>query len=612
MNAPDVFAAIGEGAALLARLDENAATFFDDLTRLREILALLGDAAPAASITFDRNNLRGTLASMLDYLARPTLPPAVSAFDATTVWILARELSIPDAMEAAKASAQSVDQSPEGLAKARVAVFEHFTAQGISREFDLGRILQGQRLAEEILARGIKDNPEYVAARDAYHALSDARAEKYKDYIERLNAIETEATDTTADADHRAELTRQHSALYAEFLEWKDASGAEEIAASIRMDDASSAFWAKRAEDYHATYMADGEAIRAKVLEASPVTEEQAHAWASKQVINQNARDQLAKMKPPYPLDQLVLDMAEFYRMAGGRASTVQFSVDGGGRANAEGVEAIQTDKTINIGSYFNKRVLWHELAHYIENDPVAKAASNGFIISRRESDTIHKLKDLAPLCSYDEHEVAYKDSFVDPYVGKVYVDGVTEVFSMGVERLCNPKDATIFAAKLDYHALKMEERAAALVQKERDYAVAYKFFVARAPLAADDWWSQLPSDSAQYNLIYQYVQKHAKKAAWTYVGSSGQYRVFSGLFKDQKTKRWAKGFAVFKALPNDEYQLPDYTYFNGKLDRARALIGINAQLTVSLDATYRRYIDGLGGTYDWKQMTIDLWKSMQ
>jgi hypothetical protein len=314
----------------------------------------------------------------------------------------------------------------------------------------------------------------------------------------------------------------------------------------------------------------------------------------------------------------------------------VQLSVDGGGRANAEGVEAVQTDKTINIGSYFNKRVLWHEMAHYIENDPVAKAASNGFLISRRESDTIHKLKDLAPLCSYDDHEVAYKDSFVDPYVGKVYVDGVTEVFSMGVERLCNPKDATIFAAqdpemfdlitgylrtgvtpamraKLDYHALKMEERAAALVQKEKDYAAAYKFFVARAPLAADDWWSQLPSDSAQYNLIYQYIQKLAKKAAWTYVGSSGEYRVFSGYFKDLKTKRWGKGFAIIKALPDGEYQVPDYTYFSGKLDRARALIGINPHIApLSLDATYRRYIDGLGGTYDWKQMTIDLWKSMQ
>ena len=44
-------------------------------------------------------------------------------------------------------------------------------------------------------------------------------------------------------------------------------------------------------------------------------------------------------------------------------------------------------DKTINIGSYFNKRVLWHELSHFIENDPVAMAASNGFLLSRRESD---------------------------------------------------------------------------------------------------------------------------------------------------------------------------------------------------------------------------------
>lgn len=41
------FTLIGEGAQLLKRLDEDSATFFDDLSRLREILQLLGAAEPA-------------------------------------------------------------------------------------------------------------------------------------------------------------------------------------------------------------------------------------------------------------------------------------------------------------------------------------------------------------------------------------------------------------------------------------------------------------------------------------------------------------------------------------------------------------------------------------
>jgi hypothetical protein len=45
----DTFALIGEGAQLLAGLNEDAESFFDDLSRLREIIAALGaDAAPVA------------------------------------------------------------------------------------------------------------------------------------------------------------------------------------------------------------------------------------------------------------------------------------------------------------------------------------------------------------------------------------------------------------------------------------------------------------------------------------------------------------------------------------------------------------------------------------
>ncbi|MGN8554582.1 UNVERIFIED_CONTAM: hypothetical protein OHV15_18560, partial [Microbacterium sp. SLM126] len=147
--------------------------------------------------------------------------------------------------------------------------------------------------------------------------------------------------------------------------------------------------------------------------------------------------------------------MAEYYRLSGGKASAIRIGIDGGRRANAVGVTARTDEKVINLGSRFNKTVLFHELAHHLENDPIAMAASNGFLKRRRESDTKFTLRSLTGNKGYGPMEVAYKDGFIDPYVGKVYPGGITEVFSMGVQYLANPSHAAILAAK-DPHMLEL------------------------------------------------------------------------------------------------------------------------------------------------------------
>ncbi|MBP8150289.1 MAG: hypothetical protein KAY21_11275, partial [Limnohabitans sp.] len=129
------------------------------------------------------------------------------------------------------------------------------------------------------------------------------------------------------------------------------------------------------------------------VIQASPVTAEQATAWAEAQDITPPARARLKKMG--YDLKQFRQDMAEFYRFSGGRVVKVKIHSKGDRRANATGIEDHGKEGTINLDSAFDKRVLWHELAHHIEADPVAKMAAGKFIRRRSVDGKAYSLNSL-------------------------------------------------------------------------------------------------------------------------------------------------------------------------------------------------------------------------
>lgn len=182
-----------------------------------------------------------------------------------------------------------------------------------------------------------------------------------------------------------------------------------------------------------------GAKVIAGLLEASPIAVDEAERWAEAQEVTKAARTRLGKLG--YPLAQVRADLAEFCRLTGGRVQSVRIDSNGSRRANATDIEAHGQVGTINLGSSFDKRVLWHELAHHMESDPVAKAASGRFIRRRSvDGDTRYSLQSLTGNTGYRKNEAAYKDHFFDPYVGKVYSSGITEVFSMGVESFSNPE----------------------------------------------------------------------------------------------------------------------------------------------------------------------------
>jgi hypothetical protein len=184
-----------------------------------------------------------------------------------------------------------------------------------------------------------------------------------------------------------------------------------------------------------AAMKAQAAALTQSVLDASPVTQQQAEAWAAGQIITPAAAARLRKQG--YDPKKFRADMAEFYRLTGGRLAKVKVDSKGDRRANATGIHG-HNSSVINLDGNFSKRVLFHELAHHLEADPVALAAARGFLLKRRESDQTHSLRDLTGNKGYRANEVAFKDSWFSEYIGKSYAD-VTEVFSMGIESFSDP-----------------------------------------------------------------------------------------------------------------------------------------------------------------------------
>ena len=269
---------------------------------------------------------------------------------------------------------------------------------------------------------------------------------------------------------------------------------------------------------------------------------------------------------------------------------------------------------------------LFHELAHHLENDPIAKAASNGFLLKRRESEQAHRLRDLTGL-DYDKREIAYKDSFMDPYVGKIYNDGITEVWSMGVQYLSNPKDAAIFAAKdpemfalitgyltmqttpamhakLNMHKSAIGELQEKKQTEEAMYERAIAFLSAKAKLTQDNWFDSLDSENETRKLLENYILYKVKKDRAVYVGSHGPYRVFSGVFRNRATKRASKGHVIVDIRVEEDAEgsffrrnIPDHEVVHGGIDVVQASIALAERDGTGLFRAISNYfVDGWGG----------------
>lgn len=94
----------------------------------------------------------------------------------------------------------------------------------------------------------------------------------------------------------------------------------------------------------------------------------------------------------------------------------------------------------VDIGKVVKKADIFHEFAHHIEiSDPKKAKLAAQWRDSKSDRSGLHKMKDLTGDKGYRDDEVAVKDKYFDPYVGKVYPNGYTEVISMGIEHFSSP-----------------------------------------------------------------------------------------------------------------------------------------------------------------------------
>jgi hypothetical protein len=94
----------------------------------------------------------------------------------------------------------------------------------------------------------------------------------------------------------------------------------------------------------------------------------------------------------------------------------------------------------INVGKSEQKAVIFHEVGHHLEySNPELKESANAFL-QKRSTGQKETLRKITGNQAYKANEVALTDSFINPYVGKIYKDGSTEVISMGLERFSTPE----------------------------------------------------------------------------------------------------------------------------------------------------------------------------
>lgn len=424
MNVRSAAASLTGAKALAGRVILNQ--------RAAAVRRLLGAAGDVPADPFDDlmspSSARARLQSMVDELE--SLPPDRRLAQSERVRDIGAMLrSLADAQRNLGIQT-AVSRLPEDadLQAQRVAIAMEPAEQKYSyQRYDAMRVANMQR--------GAMGDDERKKAADAHQALEQHRATPadvmFPDLVavrDRINAARSEAWDK-ARALLKAGDQAGYEAAQAEYDKLYD----DVVQARQEIVDAYNA-----ETQYIQGRLAEvGQKQTQRLLDASAVSAEQASSWAEAQEINKTAAARLSKIK--YPVVKVRQDMAEFYRLTGGRLNSVKIDSKGDRRANAVGIGHHGMVGTIYLDGDFDKRVLFHEMAHHLESDPAMFKASANYIRAMASSQEPQTLRELTGSKFYSSQEVALAGGFYSPYIGKVYDDQATEVMSMGIEAFAEP-----------------------------------------------------------------------------------------------------------------------------------------------------------------------------
>lgn len=126
--------------------------------------------------------------------------------------------------------------------------------------------------------------------------------------------------------------------------------------------------------------------------------------------------------------------LKDVYRLTGGNVQTLKSVGYETPRAFASKDRGF-----INVGKSEEDNIIFHEVGHHLEYSyPEIQKSANEFL-QKRSTGQVQTLRKITKSKSFRTDEIAIIDKFIDPYVGKIYKGGATEVVSMGLERFCTP-----------------------------------------------------------------------------------------------------------------------------------------------------------------------------
>ncbi|MDC8446085.1 MAG: hypothetical protein LV471_09205 [Nitrosomonas sp.] len=544
--------------------------------RVREIRQLLSvsNIEPAVSLSIDPSNPVESLKSLTNYLQNglSAVPEALRGAEADTALGIYNLLLPRDSgdefedfrSDFMKAFADVMRNGGTTTNEEWMALaFEHFKSSGAVFDVDKDVIQETLKSIDELTMRRIENDPEIV------ELLKDVDRERESTRLKLSNLAKINSANGYTEEDIERSAVEYEAALNQKSVAWEKIK----VLTSEKRQEQK-----KRIAELKASLEPAGQKVIDTLLNSSRITVEQANSWASNQVIEKLALNKLKKSG--YMETDIRRDMAEFYRVTGGKLRQIRIETDGSRRANATGIGHFE-DNVIRPGSNFNKAVLWHEMAHHLEGDPAAKAASNGYLLKRRKSEKVYSLRSLTGNRGYQSKEVAYSDNFINHYIGKVYRDKTTEVWSMGIQYLSNPSDAAMFVAKDPEMAAlvagylqsdltpamkalqAVQDSAKDKAQEKREqvkseYAQALDKLSAGVEIVDDGWFGALDHDAQRSLLGWGGVADPNAK----FIGSWGGYRVFAGKFKDKLSRRTKKGYAVAYATATKSFISDDNRKF--------------------------------------------------
>ncbi|MGN8554581.1 UNVERIFIED_CONTAM: hypothetical protein OHV15_18555, partial [Microbacterium sp. SLM126] len=226
-----------------------------------------------APLQFSLTDREGSAAALQEYLHNglARLPQELARYEAQTVAELALLVGAGDALHIARTAALGASDETQ------LAALDHFVSRGI--QVDTNAVTESVTQADELLKLSPEDNPEYVAARGNYHAITAQRRARLHGLDNQIQAAHNAGDDISGLVEARKRVYDETDALQTEAYE--------------KFQAVHKQFYADRAEKHRELLEQHGRPILDKLLAASPVSQEQADAWAAEQVIDANAKAKL-------------------------------------------------------------------------------------------------------------------------------------------------------------------------------------------------------------------------------------------------------------------------------------------------------------------------------